>query len=37
NEKHMQQQLEEYIDFYNFSRPHLALNCRTPSQMLPSS
>lgn len=37
NEKHIQQQLQEYIAFYNFSRPHLALNCLTPSQMLPSS
>lgn len=36
-EQHIQQQLKEYITFYNFSRPHLALNCHTPSQMLPSS
>jgi len=34
-EGHIQPTLKEYISFYNYSRPHLSLNCLTPSQMLP--
>lgn len=30
-EKYMKETLREYITYYNSSRPHLALNCQTPS------
>jgi len=33
-EHHMKETLQEYITYYNSSRPHLALNCQTPSDIV---
>lgn len=35
--KHLQRKLDNYLEFYNFKRVHLSLQCQTPAEMLQRS
>lgn len=35
--KHIQTKLDDYLEYYNFKRVHLSLQCKTPAEMLQRS